>query len=619
MQTKQSQGQNTQKEQQERLESLRARQSAKARQASEIERQPATGLQLRPYQLEAVEAACAPISNISRRLVQMATGGGKTLVIAAIIDRLLLRGQSALVLAHRDELLSQAIAEIEGFLPGVLVEREQAGNRATRMGSNVVSLFDSSRSDQRRIVVASVQSMQRQRLESFAPNEFSLVVVDKVHHAIAPSYRRIMEYFGCFDDAQRVPLIGVTATAERTDRVGLDNLFQTMSSSHGIRDLIEQGHLCTIRALSIRTETDLRGIKMTAGDYNARQLEDRTNTGPRNARIIAAHMKYAGDRPTLVFATGVDHSKELAALYVRHGIASEAIYGAMDADERAAALQRYRDGVTRVLVNYAVLTEGVNLPSTACVILARPTKSSLLVTQMLGRGTRLFEGKEDCLIIDICDVSEGKDIATAASISGLPANFDAQGNDVHKAKEAFDKLESMSPHLAAQSMTAEAVDKHIVMAIELIRVRELDLLAREERLAAQKYESRFAWYRVGDYNFEISPDAGSTYYQVFCDLDDVAAPWCIAKKANEGEWEDVGTRYSNAEEAISLADAHISSGYRNTALIDLSAPWMQVPATEKQLWMLKKKFREPTPPGMTKGQASVRLNVLFAQSRQYAA
>jgi superfamily II DNA or RNA helicase len=312
MQTQVPQGRDQKKEQQKRLESLRARQVAKARQASEVEGKRAQGLRLRPYQLEAVEAACAPMPNIWCRIIQMATGGGKTLVIAAILDRLLLPGQSALVLAHRDELLSQAIAEIEGHLPGILVEREQAGNRATRMGETSASLFDGSGSDQRRVVVASVQSMQRNRLESFVPTEFSVVVVDEVHHAIAPSYRRIMEYFGCFDDAQRVPLIGVTATSERTDRVGLDNLFQAMSSSHGIRDLIEQGHLCTIRALSIRTETDLRGIKMTAGDFNVAQLEEKTNTAQRNARIIAAHKKYARDRPTLCFATGVDHATEIS-------------------------------------------------------------------------------------------------------------------------------------------------------------------------------------------------------------------------------------------------------------------------------------------------------------------
>jgi superfamily II DNA or RNA helicase len=606
------QGEDAQLAQQQRLESLRARQASKAAHASALAREAPSSLQLRPYQLEAVEAATMPNAGVWRRLVVMATGGGKTLVVAEIIKRMLAPGQSALVIAHRDELLSQVIAELKGHIPDAIIEREQAENRASRAGSLP--------GGSRRVVVASVQSMQRKRLESFAPDAFSFVVCDEVHHAIAPSYRRIFEYLGCLDDERRVPLIGVTATPQRSDSIGLDNLFQELSTSHGIRDLIEQGHLCNIRALSVKTETDLAGIRITAGDYNAKQLEDATDTAERNARIVAAHRKYATDRPTLCFATGVDHAKHLAELFTANGVPSEAIFGAMGDDERKAALQRYQAGETRCLTNYGVLTEGVNLPSTACVLLARPTRSNLLVTQMLGRGTRLFEGKQDCLVLDIVDVCTGKSLVTAASISGLPAEMDLQGEDLFETKKRYDTLEELSPSLAAKSMTAADVERNIKLALDLIRARQLDLLQREERLTAQKYESGFAWYRIGDYNFEISPDGGATYYGVFCDLDDAAAPWCIAARSEDAgdEWSDIGTRYANAADAIAFADQYIARKHRSLALIRLDAKWREDLATEKQMKALRR-FREPfDPETLTKGEACQRLNELYS-ARQYAA
>lgn len=184
--------------------------------------------------------------------------------------------------------------------------------------------------------------MQNGRLQSWAQDTFDLVIIDEAHHGAAKSYVSIAEHFGCLDDAQRTPLIGVTATPMRSDKVGLDVLFQEIAASYGIASLVEKGYLCDIRAISVQTETDLRQVKIRAGDYSQHELEDVTDTADRNSLIIAAHRKYALDRPTIVFATGVGHALHLAVLFERSGTPAEAIYGAMGEDERRAALYAMR-------------------------------------------------------------------------------------------------------------------------------------------------------------------------------------------------------------------------------------------------------------------------------------
>jgi ATP-dependent helicase IRC3 len=565
----------------------------------------AHGLMLRDYQESTVAAAIAPKDGVWRRLLVLATGGGKTVIAAEIINRVLAPGQKALFLAHRDELLTQAKAEIEGFIPGINVEIEQAENRASRESG----IFDA---DRRHVVVGSVQTMQRDRLQSWASDAFSLVIIDEAHHGAATSYRNIVEHFGCLDDAQRVPLIGVTATPMRTDKVGLDVLFQEISAVYGISALVEKGYLADIRAISIETETDLRGVKTRAGDYAQGELQDAVDTDDRNALIVAAHRKYAADRPTLVFASGVEHAQHLAELFSAYGVPAEAMWGAMGDDERRDTLARYASGATKVLTNFALLTEGFNAPATSCIILARPTKSELLYTQMIGRGTRLHPGKDHLLVLDLRDVTNGKNLFSAASLAGLPASFDLKGKSMFKAAKDYAELQKLAPLLAAKSMTPEEVEKNIQLALDLIRAREIEILQHEERRKSQVYASRFLWYRVGDYHFEITPDKGATYYKAVCDVEKPGEPWHIAMREGSGPWQFAQKQYFNTAEAIEAADRCIARTHRNTAIIERNAPWTREPATPKQISALRK-FREIVPQDISKGEASLRLNALFAR------
>jgi len=577
----------------------------------QIERSVPSGLTLRPYQEAAVSAVLEAKEDVWRRLLVLATGGGKTVIAAAILDRVLKAGQRALFLAHREELLTQAKAEIEGFVPDLHVEIEQAENRAAQTGSP----FDEKR---RHVVVGSVQTMQRKRLESWARNAFSIVVIDEAHHGAAKSYQNIVEHFGCLDEEQKTPLVGITATPMRSDKVGLDVIFQEIAFNHGIREMIEDGHLCDVRAISVRTETDLRGIKTIAGDYAQGELENATDNAERNALIIAAHRKYALDRPTIVFATGVEHARHLAELFRASGVSAEAMYGAMEDEERKGALGRYASGETQVLTNYALLTEGFNAPATSCIILGRPTKSNLVITQAIGRGTRLHPGKADCLVIDVLDIVSGKNLFSAASLAGLPANFDLKGKSMFTAAKKYAELQKVAPALAEKSLTPEAVEENLKATMEAIRARELDILQREEQLAQRyapvesaKYRSPFQWQRIDAHRFEISPD-GETKYAVACRQEDNPAKWLVASRHLDNPWNIIGSKFPDVWAAVRVADLFIAERH-NTSLIQRDAPWTAQPATSAQIALLTsllERYNEQVPANLSKGEADRRIRFL---------
>jgi superfamily II DNA or RNA helicase len=488
--------------------------------------------------------------------------------------------------------------------------------------------------------------MQWQRLQSWASDTFDLVIIDEAHHSAAKSYQNIVEYFGGMCSARRVPLIGVTATPQRSDKVGLGVVFQEIAASHLLPALIEAGYLCDLHAILVETDTDLRRVRIRAGDFVQGELEDAVDNDKRNELIIAAHRKYASGRSTIVFAAGVAHAKHLAEMFQGSGVTAEAIYGAMDEDERRAALLRYANGETRILTNYAVLTEGFNAPLTSCIILARPTKSSLVVAQAIGRGSRLAPGKTDCLVIDMRDVVGGKELFTAASLAGLPANFNAKGRNVYTAKERLDELERLDPALAREALDADAVEQSIVLAIGRIRAREIEMLRIERqrqekaaaweaqraerearqadmdakiaalnaRNAARPYESPFMWYVVSD-EIKVSPNAGETTYAIAPSPD--ANTYTVAIRTR-GEPERILGKYDDVNAATRAADRDITDCYHNLTLIRKTARWTQAPASDKQLaTLLKCGIRIDGQ--ITKGEAAMRLNSAFSKRAYRAA
>lgn len=335
---------------------------------------------LRPYQAEARDRILVELEKVLATLLVLATGLGKTIVFSAVARVLVGRGRRVLVLAHRSELLEQAAGTLRRF--GLTVGIERAEQRV-----DVDQLPD--------VVIASVQTLQRKRLARYAPDAFGLIVIDECHHAPARSYRAVLEHF------TGVPVLGVTATPDRTDELALGNVFASVAFRMELGEGIAGAWLAPIELRSVVVEDlDLSKVHVERGDFVAAELE-RALVDEEVLHAIAAPLaELAAGRKTLAFVVGVKQAHQLAEVLSGYGVRAAAVDGRMARDQRAKVLEDYRAGDVDVVCNAMLLTEGFDCPETSCIALVRPTRSRSLVTQMIGRGTRLAEGKTSCLVID---------------------------------------------------------------------------------------------------------------------------------------------------------------------------------------------------------------------------
>lgn len=223
------------------------------------------------------------------------------------------------------------------------------------------------------------------------------VVVHNCHHAPAKRYQTLLDHFG------PAKVLGVTATPDRLDGLAMGATFDSAAFVYEIRDAIESGYLCPIRQKVVEVESlDLSRVKTVAGDLNQGQLAEVMEDERNLHELAAPAVELAGDRPTLVFTVSVEQAHLLEAVLNRYAGAGKAVAldGSADRDTRRRTIASYLSGEIQFLVNCALFTEGFDAPSTACVVMARPTKSRALYTQMLGRGTRIAPGKDDLLVLD---------------------------------------------------------------------------------------------------------------------------------------------------------------------------------------------------------------------------
>jgi ATP-dependent helicase IRC3 len=358
---------------------------------------------LYPFQAEALAAIETAVAAGQRRLLlAWATGLGKTVAFAHVLAR---RPGRALVLAHRDELLAQAVAKLQMVMPAAAIGVVQ-GPRDERTAP---------------LVVASVQTLSRRRRLAGFGADFVTVVVDEAHHAPAASYQRILEHVGTFNPDGPL-LLGVTATPYRADGAPLGRTFERVVHQVSILDGILGGYLCDLEARRLRVDANLDAIPTHAGDLDEGATETALLEARSESVIAEALCQYAAARrQILVFTTGVRLAHAVAAATQARGLTAEALDGRMALEDRRALLARFAAGTTQVVANCAVLTEGFDEPGISCIVMARPTKSRGLYTQMLGRGTRRHFGKASCLILDLVGVGQRFDLVTMPNLLIPPA------------------------------------------------------------------------------------------------------------------------------------------------------------------------------------------------------
>jgi len=340
-------------------------------------------LKLRPYQEECLQSIHKHYAKgISRQMVHMATGAGKTVVFANLVAQL---NCKTLVLAHTRELLEQAKEKIKMICPGSNIGVVQEGQKE----------FD------RDIVISSIQSASRENtLEHLQQQGFNLCIYDECHRAGAYSARQVLSTLGFLDASTEKLLVGCTATPFRQGYKGLAAVFQQVVYRKSVKDLIDLGYLCKPVGVKIKTDLDLSTVETEEGDFRTESLARYMDTPEITQLILETYLERAQTRRTVAFCVNVSHAKNLAGAFKGHGIAAEAIHGGMPLDERANLLERFKSGSITVLANCQILTEGWDCPSVDCILMARPTQSKGLYQQICGRGLRLYPNKKDCLILD---------------------------------------------------------------------------------------------------------------------------------------------------------------------------------------------------------------------------
>ena len=364
------------------------------------------GFKLREYQEEAVRLLVEGWAGGERALaVQLPTGMGKTVIFSALARERVASTGRVLILVHRDELVRQALSKLHGTLP-----------RGATTGVIKGAIHEPAAD----VVVGSVQTLGRsgsRKLSDLAPDHFGTIVVDEAHHAAADSYRRIFDHF---PDAR---MAGFSATLERQDKRGLGDVWERVVMEKSIIWGIRKGYLTDVRGKAVTVQDlDLGKVKKSGGDYQDGDLGDALIDSGAPEQVADAYLEHAAQpdgtlRQGVAFWPTVAAAHEGADAMNAAGIKTEVITGSTPLEERTAIYARVRDGVTTVLSNCMVLTEGFDMPQLSCVVIARPTTSRALYVQMAGRGLRPFPGKTDCLLLDVAGVSSRLKLASIADLS----------------------------------------------------------------------------------------------------------------------------------------------------------------------------------------------------------
>jgi hypothetical protein len=407
----------------------------------------------------------------------------------------------------------------------------------------------------------------------------------------------LLRHFGVLEDGTQKLLLGFTATPFRSDGKSLGEIYKKMAYVYSLRQAISAGWLAEVRGYRVVTQTSLANVAIAGGDFNKIELEATINTPERNKAIIEAWQKWGESRSTVVFVAGIAHAKALAEAFMGSGVSSAAVWG--DDPDRAAKLQAFREGGIKVLVNCNVLTEGVDIPQISCVILARPTQSSVLFTQMVGRSTRLCPGKTDAVILDVVDISGGHSLCTLPTLMGLPGGMDLGGRGLW---ESVKLIEAAQEENVSIDFTKLKDINNLQQFIQEVNLFEVRFPPEVEA------NSDFIWSRAIDGGFVMrvplqKADSTGVKPGIVRIHKNLLDKWDIDGFINGRAFH--GER-SSIEEAFAVADQQIRErAPASVILVNRKASWMTKPATKAQLTMLSRLYKGKIwPEGFTQGQAS---------------
>lgn len=471
---------------------------------------------LRPYQQECVDL----INNLDSGsyIINLATGLGKTIIFTQIK-----RKGRTLILAHREELVKQPIKYYD-----------------CPVG---IEMADQSSYDEP-VVIASVQSLIR-RLDNFSPYEFDTIITDECHHSASKSYKAIYNHF-----KPRLHL-GFSATVNRGDKVRLDDVYSKIIFQRGLRWGIENNYLSDIFCRRVNIGYDLDKVRTRLGDYAPGELEGAMEG---TADAIAQAYRDLGRGATLIFAVSVKHANDIASK-----IKGAAVVTAKTKD-RQNIIKAFTDGHIPCLVNCMVFTEGTDIPKVETIIIARPTQSDSLYSQMVGRGLRLYDGKGKLQLIDCVGVSGTADLCTAPSLLGIDLKGVPDKNKDDVQGDLFD--------LPVLAMRASDTPESWITNIEVVK-----LWAKKKK------------YNTHNVNYFKMPNG-----DLVCSLPErkrltIPCPNELGKTVILG-------KEISIQEAFDLAYKELTTNYGASQPIwnlDIAKHWGSDPATDKQMRLIRNK------------------------------
>ena len=349
-------------------------------------------MELRPYQREAIDSLYTYFQkNDGNPLIVLPTGTGKSVVLAKFLQESLgtWSDTRVIVLTHVKELIQQNFNAMMRAWPEAPAGIYSAGLKKRELDNQVV--------------FAGIQSIHRRAYEV---QRCDLVLIDEAHmmqKSDSGMYRNFLR------DLQQInpdlKIIGLTATPYRMDQgmlmEGDDALFTDICYEAPLLEMIEKGYLVPLIPKQTKMTLNVTGVHTRGGEFIAGELERAVDTEETNKAAVNEMITHGKDRGSwLVFCSGVNHAQHIRDLFHDYGITCEMITGDTPAIDRDRILREFKEGKIRCVTNMNVLTTGFDAPCIDMIGMLRPTKSIGLYVQMLGRGTRLANGKEDCLVLD---------------------------------------------------------------------------------------------------------------------------------------------------------------------------------------------------------------------------
>jgi len=365
----------------------------------------------RPYQQEFVDKAVKALTSKGNTLGVSPTGSGKTLMIVWLLQQL---GGRQMVLQHREELVKQ--------------NQEKFHRIAMDRSSSIYGMGTKDLTGD--TIFGMVQTLGRNGEAGKLP-PLDALVIDEAHHAVADSYRRVVD--AAKEKNPNCMVAGFTATAARGDKKGLRPVFDNVCHQILLRQLIQLGFLVSYRTFIATLpglEDELKKVrKQSNGEYDMEEVDTLMNTRANNLAILREWHKVAGDRKTIVFCATKNHAREVCSTFIKEGVKADCIFG--DTPNRSEILERFDRGDLQVLFNVAVLTEGYDSQPVSCIVLLRPCSFKSTMLQMIGRGLRIVDPEEypgvvkrDCLVLDF-----GESIKAHGDFEMAPQMEDKEGQD----------------------------------------------------------------------------------------------------------------------------------------------------------------------------------------------